>query len=171
MTCNLNGQIARYHYLHGTYSEKVIMQLSHCDSLIQAEEHKKSSEVKKNSTSICSATQFVELNQNKYLVGTRDGVVYTCAYDNSLKYLTKIMAHYGIIKSLEKSPYCRDVYLTTGCDCSIKIWISDLFIEPVITLHTDKQIEKAIWSRTNSTVIVSIIGKIIVEITKYKKAY
>lgn len=159
MACNLNGRIAQYRYLHGLFDEKIILQLSHYDSSIQAE-NQKTLDVKKNSKSICSTTQFIELNQNKYLVGTKDGIVYVCLYDNLLKYSTKIIAHYGIIKSLEKSPFCRDVYLTTGCDCSIKIWIGEIFIEPIITIYTQKQIEKAIWSRTNSSVIVSIIGKI-----------
>ncbi|KAL4107692.1 hypothetical protein QTP88_017992 [Uroleucon formosanum] len=70
----------------------------------------------------------------------------------------KIVSHFGIIKSLEKSPFSQDVYLTNGCDSNKNIWISDVFFEPVITLSAGKQIEKAIWSRTCLTIIVSIIA-------------
>lgn len=160
MTCSLNGRIAHYHSLRKVFEEKIILELPQNTTLTQGDGHEMSKGAKSNSKVIIKATKFTELNKNTYLVSTGAGVVYTCLYQNiEMKYSTKIIAHYGIIKSLEKSPYSEDIYLTTGCDCSIKIWISDIFIEPVITIHTDKQIEKAIWSCTNSTVIVSIIGK------------
>lgn len=108
---------------------------------------------------VCSATELLGLDPNAYLVGTRDGFVYTCEYDNPTKYVSKTAAHFGVIRSLDKSPYSRDVYLTTGCDCSIKIWVGNIFVEPVITLRAGQQIEKAAWSRDSSTVIVSLIGE------------
>lgn len=160
MSCTMNGCIARYHNLHKVFEEKIILELSQNITLTQGDGHEMSKGAKRNSKVIIKATKFIELNKNTYLVSTGAGVVYICSYQNiEMKYSTKIIAHYGMIKSLEKSPYSEDIYLTTGCDCSIKIWISDIFIEPIITIYTDKQIEKAIWSRTSSTVIVSIIGE------------
>lgn len=137
------------------------MQLSQNDNLIDGDNE---SFLNANTISkqVFSATKFTELNQIMYLVGTGDGLIHVCSYDNSMKHSTKIIAHFGIIKSLEKSPFSCDVYLTTGCDCNINIWIGDIFIEPIISLKTDRQVEKAIWSRTSSSVIVSIVGKVLV---------
>lgn len=142
------------------FEEKIIMQLSQSDSLINGDNESFTS-LDAITKRVFSSTKFIELNEIMYLVGTGDGLVYTCSYDNSMKHATKIIAHFGMIKSLEKSPFSRDVYLTTGCDCSINIWIGDIFIEPVITLNTEKQIEKAIWSRTSSTVIAALVGKVL----------
>lgn len=158
MTCSCSGRIARYLYSHGTFVETIILQLSQIQTcLVQDKKHTMSSIIKSNSNCV---TKFIGLNKNTYLVGTRDGMIYSCFYDNSIKYLTKTTAHYGNIRSLEKSPHDPDVYLTTGYDCLIKIWIGSILLEPVIILKPQKQIEKAIWSRTNSTVILSIIGKV-----------
>lgn len=107
----------------------------------------------------CSATALLGLDKNVYLVGTLDGVVYACTYDEPIKYTSRTAAHLGAIRSLEKSPYVDHVYLTTGCDCTVNVWAGDAFVEPVIALHSGRQIEQAVWSRTSSTVIVSLIGK------------
>lgn len=155
VTCNTSGSIERYRYWNGAFERKIICEN---DSLVESDEHLISN-VKKYSKPICNATKFFGFDQKTYLVGTGDGVVYTCKYDNLRCQSTKTMAHLGVIKSLEKSPYSPDVYLTTGCDCSVKIWIGDIFVEPVIVLNGGDQIEKAVWSRTNSTVIVSVVGK------------
>lgn len=107
----------------------------------------------------CSATALLGLDKNVYLVGTLDGLVYACAYDEPIKYTSRTAAHLGAIRSLEKSPYSDHVYLTTGCDCTVNVWAGDVFVEPVIALRAGRQIERAVWSRTSSTVIVSLIGK------------
>lgn len=110
-------------------------------------------------TPACSATALLGLDKNVYLVGTLDGLVYACAYDEPIKYTSRTAAHLGAIRSLEKSPYSDHVYLTTGCDCIVNVWAGDVFVEPVIALRAGRQIERAVWSRTSSTVIVSLIGK------------
>jgi len=130
------------------------------NSLMQEELPEKNSDKSKTYESVFRVTKFIELNQNANLVGTLDGLVYSFLYDDLMTRPKKIVSHFGIIKSLEKSPFSQDVYLTTGCDCKINIWVSDIFLEPVITLSVGKQIEKAIWSRTCSTIIASIIGNI-----------
>ncbi|XP_022164831.1 uncharacterized protein LOC111029898 [Myzus persicae] len=121
--------------------------------------------------SVYRVTKFIELNENSDLVGTADGIVYSFLYDDLMTRPKKIVSHFGVIKSLEKSPFSQDVYLTTGCDCNINIWIGDIFLEPVITLSVGKQIEKAIWSRSCSTIIASLIDNCIVvwdlSVTKY----
>lgn len=156
MTCNSRAGIDRYRYWNETFERKTICEN---DGVAENDEQPPmSSNAKKYSKSICHATTFHRLDQRTYLVGTGDGSVYTCTYDNLRCYSTKTIAHFGVIKSLDKSPYSPDVYLTTGCDCTVKIWMGDIFVEPVITLGADGQIEKAIWSRTNPTVIVSIVG-------------
>lgn len=144
--------------LHGTLIETIIIQLPQVHTcLTQDKDHKMSSTINTNSNCV---TKFIEFNQNTYFIATGNGIIYTCLYANIIKYLTKRIAHYGIIRSLEKSPHDQDVYLTTGCDCCIKIWIGSILMEPVITLYAKKQFEKAIWSQTNPTIIVSIAGKV-----------
>jgi WD40 repeat protein len=140
------------------FTEKTIMELF--DDEISVPTDQDSGLLRKKS--ICSVTKMIGLNQNTYVVGTADGWVYSCLYENptKYKYTTRTKAHFGIIKSLEKSPYSWDVFLTTGDDFTIKIWVGDFFTEPVITLLADTPIEKAIWSRTNSTIIVSVNGKV-----------
>ncbi|VVC33851.1 WD40/YVTN repeat-like-containing domain,WD40-repeat-containing domain,WD40 repeat,WD40 repeat [Cinara cedri] len=155
VTCSFNGCIARYLYSYGTIVETIIIKISQVHTgLTEGEKNERSSVAKTNAI---IATKFMGLNETTYLVGTGDGKVYKCSYENSMVYLTNTLAHYGIIQSLEKSPYDQDVYLTTGCDCCIKVWFGSVSIDPVITLYARKQIEKAIWSRTNPTVIASII--------------
>lgn len=156
MACNTSGCISRYCYSRGKFVEKLIMKLSH--SLIQVGNQEKSFNENKTNKLACHITKFIELDQNTDLVGTADGLVYSVSYEDLMTQKKIIVSHYGIIKSLEKSPFSSDVYMTTGCDCNINIWVGDVFLEPVITLSTGKQIEKAIWSRTNSTIIASIIG-------------
>jgi len=129
------------------------------NSLIQEERTEKNLDESKTHKSIFRVTKFIEL-PNADLVGTADGLVYSFLYHDLMTRPKKIVSHFGIIKSLEKSPFSRDVYLTTGCDCNINIWVNDIFLEPVITLSAGKQIEKAVWSRTSSTIIASIIGNI-----------
>ncbi|KAL4083024.1 hypothetical protein QTP88_028354 [Uroleucon formosanum] len=169
MACNTIGCISRYCFSHGKFQEKLIMKLY--NSLIQEELKEKNFDESKTYKSVFRVTKFIELNQNADLVGTADGLVYSFLYDELMARPKKIVSHFGIIKSLEKSPFSQDVYLTTGCDCNINIWISDVFLEPVITLSAGKQIEKAIWSRTCSTIIVSIIDNCIqvwdLSVTKY----
>lgn len=158
MACNTNGCISRYSFSLGKFHEKLIMKLS--SSLIQEELPEKNLDENKMANSVFRVTKFIELKQNEDLVGTADGLVYSFSYDDLMTRPKKIVSHFGIIKSLEKSPFSQDVYLTTGCDCNINIWIGDIFLEPVITLSAGKQIEKAIWSRSCSTIIASIIGNI-----------
>lgn len=158
MACNTSGCISRYCFSLGKFQEKLVMKLY--NSLMQEELPEKNSDKSKTYESVFRVTKFIELNQNANLVGTLDGLVYSFLYDDLMTRPKKIVSHFGIIKSLEKSPFSQDVYLTTGCDCKINIWVSDIFLEPVITLSVGKQIEKAIWSRTCSTIIASIIGNI-----------
>ncbi|XP_029341039.1 uncharacterized protein LOC100569472 [Acyrthosiphon pisum] len=169
MACNTVGCISRYCFSHGKFQEKLVMKLY--NSLIQEEFPGKNLDESKTYKSVFRATKFIELNQNADLVGTADGLVYSFLYDDLMTRPKKIVSHFGIIKSLEKSPFSQDVYLTTGCDCNINIWVSDIFLEPVITLSVGKQIEKAIWSSTCSTVIASIIDNCIqiwdLSVTKY----
>lgn len=108
----------------------------------------------------CAATRVLGLDPNTYVVGTWDGHVYACCYDDPTRYASRTAAHFGPVKSLDRSPYSRDVYLTTGCDCCVKIWVANVFVEPVITLRAGRQIAGAAWSRTSPTVIVSLHGKI-----------
>ncbi|KAL4131995.1 hypothetical protein QTP88_009217 [Uroleucon formosanum] len=138
-------------FSHGKFQEKLIIKLY--NSLIQEELPEKNFDESKKYKSVFHVTKFIELNQNADLVGTADGLVLSFLYDDLMTRPKKIVYHFGIIKSLEKSHFSQDVYLTTGCDCNINIWISDVFLEPVITLSAGKQIEKAIWSRTCSTII------------------
>lgn len=151
--CGWNGHVVLYCSKSDDFT---IMKLFDYDMSMEAEQDSGVS----GNESIRSVTKIIGLNQNKYVVGTDDGWVYSCQYCNQFKYSTKNKAHSGTIKSLEKSPYSSDVFLTTGCDCSINIWVGDFFTKPVITLLAERPIEKAIWSRTNSTIIVSINGKL-----------
>jgi hypothetical protein len=154
MACNKIGCISRYYFLRCKFEEQLIMKLSHSDR------PDNNLDKSKTYTPGFCVTKFIELNQNADLVGTADGLVYSFTYDDLTTHPKKIVSHFGIIKSLEKSPFSQDVYLTTGCDCNINIWIGDFFHEPVISLSTGKQIEKAIWSKTSSTTIASIIGNV-----------
>ncbi|KAL4104272.1 hypothetical protein QTP88_019581 [Uroleucon formosanum] len=137
-------------------SLNIVFQTSSKLSLIQEELPEKNFDESKTSKSVFRVTKFIELDQNADLVGTMDSFVYSFLYDDLMTHPKKIVSHFGIIKSLEKSPFSQDVYLTTGCDCNINIWISDVFLESVITLSAGKQIEEAFWSRTCSTIISSV---------------
>ena len=146
MACNTSGCILRCCFSHGKFQEKLVIKLN--NSLIKEEFPEKNLNKSKTYKSVFRATKFIELNQNADLVGTADGFVYSFLYDDLMTRPKKIVSHFGIIKSLEKSPFSQDVYLTTGCDCNINIWVIDVFLESVVTLSVGKQIEKAIWSRT-----------------------
>lgn len=119
----------------------------------------------------CNATALLGLDRDVYLVGTLDGVVYVCAYDEPTKYTSRTVAHLGAIRSLEKSPYADHVYLTTGCDCTVNVWAADAVVEPVIALRAGRQIERAVWSRTSSTVIVSLIGESRTSVCIHRRVY
>lgn len=158
VTCDSSGRIALYHFSHKTFVEENIMQLSQKND----ENNEENLNKNKYSKPFCCATKLSRFDHNTYLVGTNNGAVYMCAYDNSTKYLENISMHYGMIKSLEKSPHTPEIILTIGCDYYIKIWIGVIFSEPVIMLDSidEQSIKKAIWSPTNSTMLASMTGKV-----------
>lgn len=145
MTCDDGGRVACYRCSRGTFVEKTAVLLP--GDGVGAKR------------SFCKATKLAGFDRNSYLVGAGNGAIYACAYDNPAKCLGKTAAHFGPIGSLERSWHAPDVYLTTGCDFAVKIWIGDVFDEPVMTLNTDERIEKAVWSPRDSTVVVSIVSK------------
>lgn len=156
MTCNSRGGIERYCHWNETFERQTVCEN---DGLADNDDQPLFTDAGTYSKSICHATEFHGLGRGVCLVGTADGSVYACKYEDLWCCATRTNAHFGVIRSLEKSPYSPDVYLSTGGDCTVKIWIGDVLVEPVITLYDDGQVEKAIWSRTDPTVIVSIVGK------------
>jgi len=156
VTCNSRGGIERYRVWTETFERRTI-----CENGRLAEnDERPAADAGQRPEPVCRATRFRRLGQDAYLVGTAEGAVYTCTYDNLRCYSTKTYAHLGVVKSLERSPHLPDVYLTTGCDCTVKVWMSDLFVDPVITLAADGQIEKAVWSPSNPTVVASVVGNL-----------
>lgn len=170
----MNGRVARYEYAEAdrVVEEKVLAELSHAehDGLATADrrqndgtgrraEHPAAG--RKRPAAVFRAARLAELHRgDACLVGTADGLVYSCAYDEPAACRAKIYAHLGAIRSMDRSPFSRDVFLTVGCDCAVRVWVGDVFQKPVIELRAGgQQVERAAWSRTEPTVIASVVGK------------
>lgn len=154
MTCNSSGGVDRYRFCDETNDVKII-----CKKLLKNDDEELTSTANIGLMSICDVTAFIWFDEKMFMVGTSDGLLFT---RKSSFLPTNTAAHFGPVKSLERSPYSSHLYLTTGCDCSVKIWVGDIFVEPAIILKAGQQIQKAAWSRTNPTVIVSVVGTVFV---------
>ncbi|XP_050527854.1 dynein axonemal intermediate chain 4-like [Daktulosphaira vitifoliae] len=168
VTCDGNGRVASYSYIHNSFEEKELIQIDKNDSY----DDKNDSYNDRNandSTDVDnkfkleryqSATRFMEFDDRTYFVGTSSGHINICSYHSFRnKYIKKLKAHFGPILSLECSPHCKTIFLSTGRDCTINVWVGFKLSEPVLTLDCQRQVEKAIWSPVHSTIIASIVGK------------
>ncbi|XP_055915399.1 dynein axonemal intermediate chain 4 [Eupeodes corollae] len=99
------------------------------------------------------------LVEDIFYVISNEGVIYKCSTNYPQQHLSLWQTHEGPVYYMEFSPWSPKLFLTCGDDWCIRIWIDGIF-KPLITL-TDSfsPINCACWSKTHSTVIVSINRK------------
>lgn len=99
--------------------------------------------------------QIHPIKPEMYYVGTNDGCIHKCSTFCPQQHFGIVQAHNGSVTSIEFSPVCPKVFLTSGSDGKIRIWVEDIY-EPVIELACGfEPINSATWCPTNSTIIVS----------------
>ncbi|XP_067614654.1 dynein axonemal intermediate chain 4-like [Eurosta solidaginis] len=91
-----------------------------------------------------------------YFILTDEGCIQKCSLNHTHQYLDVLKVHEGAVNHMDYSPWSPRLFLTCGNDWTIRIWLEGIF-QPLITL-TERYtpIHCALWSRTNSTVIISI---------------
>lgn len=99
--------------------------------------------------------QFRPAHPTTYMVGTDEGCMHTCSINSIDQHVGVSQAHkYGIF-SIEFSPFSPKIFLTTGSDFAIRIWVEDI-TEPILVLEEGFEgLHCAFWSPRNSTMIVS----------------
>ncbi|KAH8303034.1 hypothetical protein KR044_013402 [Drosophila immigrans] len=91
-----------------------------------------------------------------YYVLSDEGTLYKCSTNYPLQHLELRQVHESPAVCMDFSPWSPKLYLTCGSDWCIRIWLSGI-ISPVITLlHHLSPVHCARWSRTHSTILVSL---------------
>ncbi|XP_053954610.1 dynein axonemal intermediate chain 4 [Anastrepha ludens] len=91
-----------------------------------------------------------------YYVLTDEGCLHKCSTHYPRQHLSVLQVQEAGANAMDYSPWSPKLYLTCGNDWSVRIWLDDIF-QPIITLkHQVQPIHCAFWSRTHSTVIVSL---------------
>ncbi|XP_050334108.1 dynein axonemal intermediate chain 4 [Bactrocera neohumeralis] len=91
-----------------------------------------------------------------YYVLTEEGCLYKCSTHYPQQYLTVLQVQEAGANAMDFSPWSPKLFLTCGNDWSINIWLDGIF-EPIISLkHHEGPIHCAYWSRTHSTIIISL---------------
>ncbi|XP_069672713.1 dynein axonemal intermediate chain 4 [Periplaneta americana] len=93
-----------------------------------------------------------------YFVGTDEGCIHKCSTNNLHHHMDILLAHSGPVYSMQFSPFCPSIFLTSGGDWCIRIWTEDVG-QPLLTLNTSMEpVLSAAWSPINATIIASING-------------
>ncbi|XP_020800106.1 WD repeat-containing protein 78 [Drosophila serrata] len=91
-----------------------------------------------------------------YYVLTDEGTLYKCSTNYPLQHLELRQVHDGPAACMEFSPWSPRMYLTCGSDWCIRIWLAGILL-PIVTLqHHLSPVHCARWSRTHSTILVSL---------------
>ena len=92
-----------------------------------------------------------------YFVGTDEGCIHRCSTNYLHQHIESFLAHDGPMYSMEFSPFCPKIFLTSGADWCTRIWAEGI-TEPLLTLSTEMAwVRSAAWSPTNSTIIATIV--------------
>ncbi|XP_023164706.2 WD repeat-containing protein 78 [Drosophila hydei] len=96
------------------------------------------------------------LQSELYYVLTDEGTMYKCSTNYPLQHLELQQVHETPAVCMDFSPWSPKLYLTCGSDWCIRIWMAGILL-PLITLqHHLSPVHCARWSRTHSTILVSI---------------
>ncbi|KAH8365966.1 hypothetical protein KR093_007730 [Drosophila rubida] len=96
------------------------------------------------------------LQADLYYVLSDEGTLYKCSTNYPLQHLELRQVHESPAVCMDFSPWSPKLYLTCGSDWCIRIWLAGI-ISPVITLlHHLSPVHCARWSRTHSTILVSL---------------
>ncbi|XP_055843793.1 dynein axonemal intermediate chain 4 [Episyrphus balteatus] len=107
----------------------------------------------------CLGITLDPIAEDIFYVISNEGVIYKCSTNYPQQHLSLWQTHEGAVYSMEFSPWSPKLFLTCGDDWCIRIWIDGIF-KPLITLTSKlSPINCACWSKTHSTVIVSINRK------------
>ncbi|XP_064541668.1 dynein axonemal intermediate chain 4 [Drosophila montana] len=96
------------------------------------------------------------LQTDFYYVLTDEGTMYKCSTNYPLQHLEQRQVHETPAVCMDFSPWSPKLYLTCGSDWCIRIWLGGILL-PLITLHHHlSPVHCARWSRTHSTILVSL---------------
>ncbi|EDW17241.1 uncharacterized protein Dmoj_GI16791 [Drosophila mojavensis] len=96
------------------------------------------------------------LQSDLYYVLTDEGTMYKCSTNYPLQHLELRQVHETAAVCMDFSPWSPKLYLTCGSDWCIRIWMAGILL-PLITLqHHLSPVHCARWSRTHSTILVSL---------------
>ncbi|XP_046653741.1 dynein intermediate chain 3, ciliary-like [Daphnia pulicaria] len=93
---------------------------------------------------------------NKFLVGTRQGIVMNCnrrARTTAERIMCQYEAHLGPVHGLHRHPQLPKIFLTVG-DWTTNVWTEDIRDSPILTLKNQNvQLLAGAWSYTRPSVI------------------
>ncbi|EDV38786.1 uncharacterized protein Dana_GF24973 [Drosophila ananassae] len=96
------------------------------------------------------------VHRDIYYVLTDEGTLYRFSTNYPLQHLELRQVHDGPAACMEFSPWSPRMYLTCGSDWCIRIWLAGILV-PIVTLqHHLSPVHCARWSRTHSTILVSL---------------
>ncbi|EFX81071.1 hypothetical protein DAPPUDRAFT_50370, partial [Daphnia pulex] len=112
------------------------------------------------SESVLSATclEYDPSTPNKFLVGTRQGIVMNCnrrARTTAERIMCQYEAHLGPVQGLHRHPQLPKIFLTVG-DWTTNVWTEDIRDSPILTLkclNQNVQLLAGAWSHTRPSVI------------------
>ncbi|XP_017486882.1 PREDICTED: WD repeat-containing protein 78 [Rhagoletis zephyria] len=91
-----------------------------------------------------------------YYALTDEGSLHKCSTHYPRQHLSVLQVQEAGANAMDFSPWSPKLYLTCGNDWSLNIWLDGIF-QPIFTLkHHIGPIHCAHWSRTHSTIIISL---------------
>lgn len=91
-----------------------------------------------------------------FYVGTDDGFLHKCSLFIPHQFADILRVHRGSVTSIEFSPWSAKIFLTSGSDWKIRIWVEDVNV-PVLELCSSfEAVRCASWSPIHSTVLVCL---------------
>lgn len=115
---------------------------------------------------------FHPLNDEIFMVGTEEGVIYKCSTAYSSKYLICYEAHYLSVYRIDFNKFNANIFASCGADWRVKIW-EDMRPEPLFIFDLDSAVGDVKWAPYSSTVFAAVTteGKVFVfdlNVNKYK---
>ncbi|KAG5677732.1 hypothetical protein PVAND_007463 [Polypedilum vanderplanki] len=157
ITASQDGRIMKYEIATGPFLVAFHqLRLNRVEGTVEAlnVEHKKSFiEADRHPQALCLRKH--PLTSDIYFVGTDEGVIHVCSMNFPHQHLNALQVHNGGVYVIDYSPFSPKIFLTTGSDWVIRLWIEDI-LEPIIELYDGFQsFHTAQWSPVHSTIIAS----------------
>ncbi|CRK89851.1 CLUMA_CG003418, isoform A [Clunio marinus] len=99
--------------------------------------------------------KMIPMTDDMYMIGTDEGCIHIYSTKLPNQQIEMFQAHQGVVSVIDFSPFSPKIFLSSGSDCMIRIWIMNIY-QPIFELSCDYDaVNSAYWSPIDSTIIAS----------------